>query len=60
MGEPRNNNNYSLRGLLYFVQDKEARRVTIITVTAALCLTFCQYFAVTKYGNFFLMNIPRV
>lgn len=53
MGEPRDNNDYSLRGLLYFVRDKEARRVTIITVTAAVCLTFCHYFSLTKYGNFF-------
>lgn len=53
MSEPGNKSDYSLRGLLFFVRDKEARRVTIITITAAVCLTLCHYFSITKYDNYF-------
>ena len=54
MSEPRDTSeNYSLRGLLFFVRDKEARRVTIITITAAICLTLCHYYSQSRYGNYF-------
>ena len=47
MSEPRPNENYSLRGLRYLVQDQEARRVTIVTFSASLCLIFCYYLSVS-------------
>lgn len=53
MGSPQENTGYSLRGLLFYFKDAEARKVSIIAVTAALCLTFCHYFSITKYGHFF-------
>lgn len=53
MGSSQENTGYSLRGLLFYFKDTEARKVSIIAITAALCLTFCQYFSITKYGHFF-------
>lgn len=55
MSEPRPNENYSLRGLRYLVQDAEARRVTIVTFSASLCLIFCYYLSVAD-TQFFLFR----
>ncbi len=59
MNKPRESTSYSLRGLLIFWRDVEARKVAIVATSAALFLTFCQYFSITKNGYFFFDNYTK-
>lgn len=53
MNKPRNDEEYSLRGLLYLVREPEAKKVLVVTLATALCLTCNYYFSVTD-SRFFI------
>lgn len=52
MNKPRNDEDYSLRGLLYLVREPEAKKVLIVTITATLCLAFNYYNSIFSYKLF--------